>query len=298
MAQNWTAITDEGSDPFVDEAIPEILLRLATLRSSFSGASAPTAPVAGQPFWNTSTSKFYICTNATGPVWSEVSLGAFLAAIAALGTNGLMARTGATTVAARSVTASTGLSVTNGDAVSGNPNVALAVSALTEDATPDTANDFVLAYDVSAAAHKKVKPSNLFSQRAAASQAEMEAASSNTVDATPGVVKFNPGVGKAWLKWNMTGTPAVGGSLGVSSITDTANGDQTVNYSITFSSAEYCATLGWNVPNGGYAVGFYCTDADGAGATYTATTTRIKGEAAGGTNTDYGIVCLSAHGDL
>jgi len=40
-----------------------------------------------------------------------------------LATNGLIARTGAGTVAARTVTASTGISVTNGDGVSGNPTI-------------------------------------------------------------------------------------------------------------------------------------------------------------------------------
>jgi hypothetical protein len=40
-----------------------------------------------------------------------------------LATNGVIARTGAGTVAARTITASTGISITNGDGVSGNPTI-------------------------------------------------------------------------------------------------------------------------------------------------------------------------------
>lgn len=48
-----------------------------------------------------------------------------LDAIAALGTNGLIVRTGAGTVAARTLTAGTGVTITNGDGVSGNPTVSM-----------------------------------------------------------------------------------------------------------------------------------------------------------------------------
>lgn len=54
-----------------------------------------------------------------------------LTAIAALATNGLIARTTTNTMATRTVTAGTGMSVTNGDGVAGNPTVALANTAVT-----------------------------------------------------------------------------------------------------------------------------------------------------------------------
>ena len=46
-------------------------------------------------------------------------------ALHSLGTNGVIARTGAGTVASRTITAGTGITVTNGDGVSGNPTVSL-----------------------------------------------------------------------------------------------------------------------------------------------------------------------------
>jgi hypothetical protein len=84
-----------------------------------------------------------------------------LDALAALSTTGLVARTAGNTFVPRTFTSTTGLAVTNGNGVSAAPNYALDVVSLTEDTTPDLANDFILTYDASATAHKKVKPNSL-----------------------------------------------------------------------------------------------------------------------------------------
>jgi hypothetical protein len=72
----------------------------------------------------------------------------------------------------------------------------------------------------------------------AATQAEMEAATSNTVAATPLNTNWHPSVAKAWLKANGAGT-AVNASRNITSITDTGAGRLTVTIDIDFSSANY-----------------------------------------------------------
>lgn len=78
----------------------------------------------------------------------------------------------------------------------------------------------------------------------AASQAEMESASSTTVGVTPGVAKYHPGVAKAWVYYTEITTTAILGSYGVTSITDQGTGDTSINFSTAFSSANYaCAGM-------------------------------------------------------
>lgn len=72
----------------------------------------------------------------------------------------------------------------------------------------------------------------------AAVQADMETASSTTIAVTPGVVKYHPGVPKAWLMYNGV-TNSILASYNVTSVTDNGNGDYTVNFTTAFSSANY-----------------------------------------------------------
>jgi hypothetical protein len=75
---------------------------------------------------------------------------------------------------------------------------------------------------------------------AAATQAEMETATSNTVAATPLQTNFHPGVAKAWLKCDQNGNISV--SHNITSITDTGTGVVTVTIGTDFSTANYVVT--------------------------------------------------------
>lgn len=128
--------------------------------------------------------------------------------------------------------------------------VAVDINGLTEDASPDSTADFVPSYDASATANKKIKISTLLGLAAvpsAATQAQQETASSTSVYVSPGRQQFHPSAAKAWCLFDGTGTPAVTGTpYNVSSITDNGTGDHTVNWTTSFSSANYCVVTANN----------------------------------------------------
>ena len=71
----------------------------------------------------------------------------------------------------------------------------------------------------------------------AATQAEMEAASSTTVYASPGNTQHHPGVAKGWVSFEITGS--ILASHNTTSITDTGPGDWTIVWGTDFSGANY-----------------------------------------------------------
>lgn len=85
----------------------------------------------------------------------------------------------------------------------------------------------------------------------AASQAQLEAGSSNTVATTPGRQHNHPSAAKAWALWNGAGT-AISLSYNVSSLTDNGAGDHTINFATAFSSADHSDSLhyGWTSNSG------------------------------------------------
>lgn len=91
-----------------------------------------------------------------------------LDALAAEATTGVRVRTGAGTTAIRTLTPDTGakagIAITNGSGVAGNPVIGVDILGQTTDASPDTAADYVMTYDASAAANKKVLLSNFASR--------------------------------------------------------------------------------------------------------------------------------------
>lgn len=72
-----------------------------------------------------------------------------------------------------------------------------------------------------------------------ATQAQQESGSAITNPVTPGRQHFHPSAAKAWINFNGSGTPAARDSYNVSSITDNGVGDYTLNFSTSFSGANY-----------------------------------------------------------
>jgi hypothetical protein len=77
--------------------------------------------------------------------------------------NGMAAYTGSNTFVGRTITAGAGIAVTNGDGQSGNPTVAVVPTTLVTGQTEDSApalDDYLLSYDASATAAKKISLAN------------------------------------------------------------------------------------------------------------------------------------------
>jgi hypothetical protein len=155
---SWAAITRaSGFDTFVATPSSANLRSVVTDETGSGALVFATSPTLVTPALGTPSSA--VLTNATGlPVATGISglgsgwttilaatkpttlagygitdaqgLDADLSALAANSTNGIWVRTGAGTGSARTVTAGTGITVTNGDGVSGNPTIAADASAL------------------------------------------------------------------------------------------------------------------------------------------------------------------------
>jgi hypothetical protein len=120
----------------------------------------------------------------------------------------------------------------------------------------------------------------------AASQAEMEAASSNTVAVTPGRTQNHPGVAKAWIKYN-AGTDSIYVSHNVTGIADEGTGDFTITIATDFSGINY-------VVNGTCSNNCYIhQDA----ATPTAGTVRVQARSDSGTATNTTHTYIAMFGD-
>lgn len=83
---------------------------------------------------------------------------------------------------------------------------------------------------------------------AAATQAEQEAGSSTSVYVSPGRQQFHPSASKMWASFAGNSTTILS-SYNVTSLTNNATGDTTVNYTTNFSSVNYgvagiCAAAG------------------------------------------------------
>jgi hypothetical protein len=82
-----------------------------------------------------------------------------LTALAGLATTGLIVRSGSGTAETRTITASSAISVSNGDGVSGNPTISVDINGTTAETVANNA-DAILIYDDSASANRKMTRAN------------------------------------------------------------------------------------------------------------------------------------------
>lgn len=83
-----------------------------------------------------------------------------------------------------------------------------------------------------------------------ANQADQEAASDVGKFVTPGRQVFSPSANKAHVNFNGTGVVAIRRGFNVTSITDNAAGDWTINFTSAFSGTDYSAEFGGGITSG------------------------------------------------
>lgn len=134
------------------------------------------------------------------------------------------------------------LSVTSAILASGAVTTAKLAAGVAQGLTTVTgvATDYLVLADTSDSGNIKKALASDFVV-VAATQAEMEAASSTAVFASPGRVQYHPGVSKGWIVFDGTGTPAVSAAHNFdASITDNGTGDYTLALTTDMSSANWC----------------------------------------------------------
>lgn len=128
----------------------------------------------------------------------------------------------------------------------------------------------------------------MYTATAQAVQSAVEAETDQDTYIPPDLIKYSPGVAKAWAQINQTGTQSLDGSYNVSGITDNAAGNTTITFSTNFSADTYSQVT--NASGTLYA-------SSGAGNGTRVNDTGILVEALNGTNTDTGELSWAGFGD-
>lgn len=122
--------------------------------------------------------------------------------------------------------------------------IRLDINALTEDASPDQAADFLLSYDTSASAHKKVKPQNLGGMLGAFTALSSTATTITGISAAARMVVLNI-VGMSWngtvavrFRIGPSGGVATSGYLGAQSFIVNDTSLASINYTAGFDCSS------------------------------------------------------------
>ena len=125
-----------------------------------------------------------------------------------------------------------------------------------------------------------------------ATQAEQETGTETDAFVAPATQQFHQSAAKKWVQFDGSGTPAINQSYNVTSITDNGTGDFDVNFTGSFSAADYCFSGGARIANSSPYVMGSETAAPAVGAL------PINVRNAGGTFTDATIICVLTLGDI
>ena len=123
-----------------------------------------------------------------------------------------------------------------------------------------------------------------------ATQAEMEAETAVAKFVPPDLVRHSPGVAKAWVKWEQTGTHSMLASYNMTSVTDGGGaGDTDHLWDDDFASAPTVV----GITGTSYAIGVDV----GGGAPSTTGATTVTFDTSNQNATDLALNCIAAFGD-
>lgn len=287
---NGVKITASRQDAELDQLV------LAANRKVLCATSAPGSPITGQSWVDTSLTPPVLKTY-NGSTWDVVghATGANIASASSVtfGSDGDTCNiTGTTTITAfASMPAGTIRVVTFTGALTLTHNATSLILPNAGSNITTAAGDVAVFLSLGSGNWKCLiyQPLAGNSGMAAASQAEMEAASSTAKAVTPGRTQYHPGVAKAWVRFNGTGTIAIIASHNVTSLTDNGTGDYSINLTTAFSASTAYCLVGCAGPagSGGQSVGQ---------KTASATAPRIEVSVSGSFG-DYADVDVAMFGD-
>lgn len=263
-----TLATLAGAETFTNKTLTSptisspVLSGTATGTYTMGGTPTITAPtinsatITGTLTWSPTITGHLLFTDATYDIGASGATRPrdfFLSRNATIG--GTLGVTGNVTLSGTSnsvgtITTGTWTGTAVGIAYGGTSLTSLGDDAIVvgDGATSATARTITNCTDTSGQHLNYTQSSNSFScgtstSISAATQAEMETATSTTIYVSPGRQQYHPAASKMWVFVTNNGTAAIGASYNVASIVRNATGSVTVNATTAFSSTNIACVV-------------------------------------------------------